>query len=108
LTPFSPRRLAAGAVLVAFAAGCGDGGREGWTAERARSITTIRGMNVHVLRCTPLGKGDHRRYTWFACEAGARRAGETYDTVGVLYEIRVDGERYALEDARFVGGPGVA
>jgi hypothetical protein len=105
--------LACAASLAAVVCGCSNNGsREtGWTIDRAESVTTIRGMAVRVLQCrglgTPDGKGEARSYRRFACEAGARVAGERYDTVAVHYEIRlrVSGG-YVLKDVRFIG-PGV-
>lgn len=69
-------------------------------------------MPVRVLGCRGLGRqvgvGDSARYRRFACEAGARRPGEAYDTVAVHYTIRVvDSREYVLESARFYGGPGI-
>jgi hypothetical protein len=100
-------RVAGCTAALAIMVGCGSGAREGWTVERAESVTTIRGMNVHVLRCRPLGPGEDMRYKRFACEAGARRPGEAYDTVGILYQIRVEDDGYVLERVRFIGGPGI-
>jgi hypothetical protein len=100
------------AGLAAVVFGCADTERRGtaWTVDRAESITTIRGMAVRVVQCRGLGtpdEGEARRYRRFACEAGARRRGEPYDTVAIYYVIRVlaAGE-YVLENARFIG-PGV-
>jgi hypothetical protein len=103
-------RLACTAGLVAATCGCSDDGpREaGWTVGRAESVTTIRGMPVRTPRCrglgAPVGNGKARSYRRFACEAGARRPGESYDSVGVYYEIRprVSGG-YVLENVRFIG-----
>jgi hypothetical protein len=64
-------------------------------------------MNVNVLRCKALDQGEHMHHRRFACEAGARRPGEAYDTVGILYEIRVHNDGYELENVRFIGGPGI-
>lgn len=51
---------------------------------------------------------DATHYRRFACEAGARRRGESYDTVAIHYVIRVlaSGD-HVLENVRFLGGPGV-
>lgn len=105
----------AGAVSFALAAaGCSDDKprSEGWTVRQAEAITTIRGMAVRVIRCRGFGKqrGDERpaRYGRFACEAGTRRQGDTYDTVGIQYEVRVRGtSRFVLENVVFYGGPGI-
>ena len=60
-------------------------------------------MKVRVLLCRELQP--HRR---FACQAGARRAGEAYDTVGIHYDIHVlSDDHYELENVRFIGGPGI-
>lgn len=99
------------ASLVAAVSGCnGDRHETGWTVERAESVATIRGMAVRVLQCSGLGTPDETeatRYRRFACEAGARRRGESYDTVAIHYVIRVlrSGD-YVLENVRFIG-PGV-
>ena len=105
--------LACAASLAAAVCGCSNSGphETGWTVDRAESVTTIRGMAVRVRQCrglgTPDGKGETRSYRRFACEAGARRPGESYDTVGVYYEIRLRGSGgYVLDDVRFLG-PGV-
>jgi hypothetical protein len=101
-------------LLVAFGAGCSNGAGTGdwWTVQQAEAMTTVRGMKVRVLECRGLGRrqldGGVERFRRFACEAGARRPGETYDTVGVLYTIRVvDSRTHVLESARFHGGPGI-
>ena len=51
---------------------------------------------------------DATHYRRFACEAGARRRGESYDTVAIHFVIRVlaSGD-YVLENVRFLSGPGV-
>jgi hypothetical protein len=69
-------------------------------------------MSVHVVRCRGLGRrvgvGDVARFRRFACEAGTRRPGDGYDTVGVQFTIRVvDSSEYVLESALFYGGPGI-
>jgi hypothetical protein len=106
--------FASAAVLVSAVNGCSSPERDeaGWTVDRAESITNIRGMTVRVLQCrglgTAAGEKGVRRYQRFVCEAGARRVGESYDTVGVFYEIRVRASGgYALENVRFIGGPGI-
>jgi hypothetical protein len=88
-----------------------------WTVRQAESISTIRGMHVRVRECRGLGHAtrndEARRFRRFACVASARRPGETYDTVGVFYDLRplgtYDGpaSKHALENVRFIGGPGI-
>jgi hypothetical protein len=83
-----------------------------WTARQAESVTTIRGLRVHVLGCRGLGRAVTRnhvpRYRHFRCTAGTRAPGERYDTVAVLYVLHpLRGERFALTNVRFIGGPGV-
>jgi hypothetical protein len=60
-----------------------------------------------VVRCRGLGQPDEReagRYRRFACVAGARRKGESYDTVAIRYVIRVrPAGGYVLENVRFSG-----
>lgn len=97
---------AAGVVAAVF--GCsGDGHETSWTVERAESVATIRGMAVRVVQCRGLGTPNEtqaRHYRRFACEAGARRHGESYDTVAIQYVIRVLGSGdYMLENVRFLG-----
>jgi hypothetical protein len=69
----------------------------------------IRGMRVRVHECRGRGPahGDPPRYARFACYAGARGAGDAFETVAVEYEIRVRGSSYVLEDVKFHGGPGI-
>jgi hypothetical protein len=98
--------------LAAAAFGCADTERREtrWTVDRAESVTTIRGLGVRVVQCRGLGTPDEReagRYRRFACVAGARRRGESYDTVEIRYVIRVRAAGgYVLENVRF-SGPGV-
>ena len=106
-------RLACAAGLILALSGCSnDAPREvGWTIERAESVTTIRGMTVRAPAClgrgAPVGSGKPRRFRRFDCEARARPPGESRDTVGVYYEIRLDAAGgYVLDDVRFIG-PGV-
>ena len=108
------RTLVVAASAAAIATGCdgGDAAHAGWTRERAESITGVRGMNVRVVRCDGVGTaerdGASPRYVRFACRAGARRPGESYDTVAIDYEIHVrDSSGYTLENVRFHGGPGI-
>jgi hypothetical protein len=104
--------FACAAGLAAAVLGCADTQRREtrWTVDRAESVTTIRGMGVRVLNCRGLGQPDEReagRYRRFACVAGARRKGESYDTVAIRYVIRVrPADGYVLENVRF-SGPGV-
>jgi hypothetical protein len=104
--------VAASAVVCAGCGGRDDDG-QGWRVEQAESVNTIRGMNVHVLRCRGLrGRRDpgSDRYSRFACEAGTRAPGDSsdIDTVGITYEIRVLGpDNYVLENVQFYGGPGI-
>lgn len=104
--------LALGAILAGVVA-CADADeRKGWTIGQARSVTTIRGMHVRVVRCRGLGTGEgsegDKRYLRFACEAGTRRPSDTYDTVGIQYEIHVRGTTgYVLDNVLFHGGPGI-
>ena len=104
--------FASAAGLAAAVVGCANTERreKGWTIERAESVTTIRGMAVRVVHCHSLGtpdEGEATRYRRFACEAGARRRGEAYDTVAIHYVIRVlESDGYVLENVRFLG-PGV-
>ena len=94
------RRSAYALAFAAVLTGCGSD--DGWTADRAESITRIRGMEVHVLFCREV---ERRR---FACQAGARRRGEAYDTVGIHYTVHALGpDHYELENVRFIGGPGI-
>ena len=98
---------AAGLALAAF--GCAEVDRDetAWTVGRAESVTTIRGMPVRVRQCHGLGTpgdGEMRRYRRFACVAGTRLRGEPYDTVAVLYVIRVlPSGGHALDNVRFLG-----
>jgi hypothetical protein len=107
-------------VVCGIAVGCGDeNGRlvRLWTVDQAESISTIRGMHVRVRECRGLGHAERddesRRFRRFACVAGARRPGETYDTVGVFYDLRPldayegPASKHALENVRFIGGPGI-
>jgi hypothetical protein len=87
-----------------------------WTERQAESITTVRGLRVHVRNCEGLGR--HRKvgavvlYGRFACLAGARLAGQPIDTVAVTYTLRPLGRYrgassgYVLTDVHF-GGLGV-
>jgi hypothetical protein len=115
------RAVAALAVLgTGIAVACADEDRASgplWTVRQARSISTIRGMHVRVHECRGLGHAERddrsSRSRRFACIAGARRPGETFDTVGVLYDLRPLGRyegpasKRALENVRFIGGPGI-
>lgn len=104
--------FACAAGIAAAVFGCADTERREtlWTVDRAESVTTIRGMRVRVVQCRGLGKPDERearRYRRFACVAGARRRGESYDTVAIRYVIRVRvAGGHVLENVRFIG-PGV-
>jgi hypothetical protein len=112
-------QVSAIALVSAAIAGTACGSRSGeyWRQREAASITTIRGMPVHVLECRGLGKAvvDNgvRRYRDFRCLAGGRAPGETYDTVGVFYVLRALGpyvgprSRHTLTQVRFIGGPGI-
>jgi hypothetical protein len=72
---------------------------------------------VRVRECRGLGRpvtvGGIRRYRHFRCLAGARAAGERYDTVAVRYILHPLGRyvgkrsRHALTQVRFTGGPGI-
>jgi hypothetical protein len=97
--------------VAAALAACGDDAPQGWTVAQAESVTTIRGLPVRVLSCRGVGEGeaggDGVRYDRLRCEAGARRPGESFDTVGVLYEIRPTDDGHVLERVRFIGGPGI-
>jgi hypothetical protein len=89
-------------------AGCGGSREDGWTVREAEAIRSVRGMPVHVLRCRGLDSGRKHRYTRFACIAGARRPSESYDTVGVLYDlVPLKNNGYRLEKVKFIGGPGI-
>jgi hypothetical protein len=105
------KSLALGVALATGLWACGDEDR-GWTVGQARSVTSVRGMPVRVDECRGLGDvsgdGAARRYERFRCVAGARRPGERFDTVAVLYEIRpTGGSDYELRRVRFIGGPGI-
>lgn len=115
------RTFAALTVVVAgIAVACGNddaGSVPRWTVRQAESVSTIRGMRVRVRECRGLGNSARdaglRRFRRFACVAGARRPGETFDTVGVFYDLRPLGKyegpasKHALENVRFIGGPGI-
>jgi hypothetical protein len=105
----APRVSFALATLgVAWLAACAGSEEGGWTVRQAESIRSVRGMPVRVLNCRGLGSGRKRRYARFACIAGARTAGETYDTVGVFYDVvPQENGGYRLENVKFIGGPGV-
>jgi hypothetical protein len=111
-TGLSRLAFACAAGLAVAVLGCAKAERRetAWTVDRAESVTTIRGMAVRVVQCHGLGTSDEeeaRRYRRFACEAGARRRGESYDTVGIHFVIRVSASGgYVLENVRFLG-PGV-
>jgi hypothetical protein len=101
-------------VLVLAAAGCAGGDSEPrWTVSQAASITTVRSMPVHVVRCRGLGEAEERSFTRIECTAGTRAPWETYDTIGVTYVVRPLAEyesprsRHALSQVRFIGGPGI-
>jgi hypothetical protein len=106
-------------VMIAASAACGeeDAAVATWTVREAESISSVRGLPVRVRECRGLGAarrdGGSARFARFACVAGGRSPGEPFDTVAVLYELRVLGEyegresRYVLENVRFIGGPGI-
>ena len=109
--------LAPGVIIVAAVAVAGWAGtRSGlpiiaWSRVQAESVSVVRGMPVHVLRCDgigpPVGVNRASRYRRFACTAGARAPFETYDTVGVTYVLQPLGpffgatSRYVLTDVYF-------
>jgi hypothetical protein len=74
-----------------------------WTERQAESIDVVRGLRVHVRRCTGLGVprplGRTKTYARFACLAGARAPHQTFDTVAVTYVLRPLG-RYAGRSSR--------
>jgi hypothetical protein len=101
-----------GACTLVLLAACG-GDQPAWSVLEAESIAIVRGTPVRNVECSgerPVGDGRYRR---FACSAGARRHGETLDTVAVLYDLVPRGEfqgpgsDHELENVRFVGGPGI-
>ena len=103
--------LVAAAVALAAWAGSFSHAPTAWTRSQAESITSVRGMPIHPLRCDGIGQpvnpGRHARYRLFACTAGARASFQTYDTVGVTYVLRPlspfagAASRYALADVTF-------
>jgi hypothetical protein len=83
-----------------------------WTPAQAASISSIRGLPVRVRQCH--GRGEKaKRYRSFRCVAGARAAGDRYDSIGVLYVLEPLGSYrgptspHRLRDVRFIGGPGI-
>jgi hypothetical protein len=104
-------------LAVALAAGCYGGQEASWTVAEAESISAVRGLRVRVEHCQGLGtaegKGASARYRRFMCVAGGRNPSDPVDTVAVLYELKpleaYDGpaSKHALENVRFVGGPGI-
>ena len=110
------RSLAWALLVVALAVtGCaGQGESEPrWTERQAASITTVRSMPVHVVRCRELGEAEERSFTRFECLAGTRAPWETYDTIAMTYVLRPLAEyedlrsRHGLSRVRFIGGPGI-
>jgi hypothetical protein len=100
------------ALALSVLAACGGEGAA-WTVREAESIAAVRGTPINDPKCRGLGLPTNGRYRRFGCTAGARRPGETADTVAILYELVPRGE-YAgprsdhdLENVRFVGGPGI-
>jgi hypothetical protein len=102
--------LAAG--LAALAA-CGGEEPIRWTATQAESISVVRGTPINSPSCTGVGRPLDGRYERFRCTAGARRPGETLDTVAVNYELEPEeeysgpGSAHRLENVSFLGGPGI-
>ena len=101
------RQAAAAAAVALLLSGCANGETEGWTVEQAEAVDDVRGLSVRDVNCRGLGASDRARYASFACSAGARAAGEQFETVAVLYEIHFREGGYRLEAVRFVGGPGI-
>ncbi len=110
------RFLAPALLLLAFAAtGCagGDESEPRWTERQAASITTVRSLPVHVVRCRGLGEAEEDSFTRIECLAGTRAPWETYDTIAVTYVVRPLAEyesprsRHAFAQVRFIGGPGI-
>jgi hypothetical protein len=104
------------ALILTLCAGlvaCGGGESRddaGWTVKQAESIDSVRGMPVRVHRCRGRGDVDANRHQVLACVAAARRPGERFDSVAVLYVLRPTGpccEDYELAKVRFIGGPGI-
>jgi hypothetical protein len=109
--------LAPGVIIVALVAvAAWAGTRSGppiiaWSRVQAESISLVRGMPVHVLRCDGVGPAvgvnQAARYRHFACTAGARASFDTYDTVGITYVLEPLGpfsgasSRYVLTDVYF-------
>lgn len=107
------------AIALGMLAGLSCSGNDGrgraparmWTEAQAESITTIRGMRVHVRRCRGLGRerrsGRETVYGRFSCLAGARAAHEPVDTVAVTYVLQPLGpyrgrsSKYTLSDVHF-------
>jgi hypothetical protein len=64
-------------------------------------------------RCRGIGAGGDERFERFRCTAGARRPGESIDTVAVFYELVPEAaysgteSAHRLERVSFVGGPGI-
>jgi len=100
-------------ALLAACAGNSADDSVRWTVQQAESIASVRGTPVRPRRCH--GRGPAERddgaltYERFACVAGARRPGETVDTVAVLYDLLPRGAYpdHELANVRFVGGPGI-
>lgn len=109
--------LAAAIVLASAAPSCGGASDDRWTVREAESITSVRGLPVRVRECRGLGSptpdGGEARFGRFACVAGARLAGERFDSVAVLFELRPretyrgPSSKRDLERVRFLGGPGI-
>ena len=105
------------AVLAASRAATAHDRGAYWRVAEAESISSVRGTPVRVRECRSLGRPSTvngvRRYRHFSCIAGARRPGERYDSVAVVYVLHPLGpyrgprSRHALTNVRFVGGPGI-
>ena len=109
--PVVPKTLVA-AALIALAA-CADEQPVRWTTTQAESISVVRGTPINRPTCEGVGQRVDGRYERFRCTAGARRPGETLDTVAVRYELEPTEEysgassAHRLENVSFLGGPGI-
>jgi hypothetical protein len=93
------------ALVLSACAGHADVPATMWTEAQAKSIQSVRGLQVRVRGCHALGRrraaGRQSFYGRFACLASARASFQSYDTVAVTYALEPRG-RFAGSESKYV------
>jgi hypothetical protein len=107
------RRTALVLLLGTLAACAGADDDARWTVAEAETIRAVRGTPVNGPLCHGIGPDADEGFERFRCVAGARRPGESIDTVAVFYELVPEAaysgpeSAHRVERVSFVGGPGI-